>query len=79
MKPTLTFLAALLLAPRVTLHAADAPRPAVTVTQWLLNAIHVTLKLIFDSLPAYAQKYLPFAMAASMEVTRREIINTHVD
>ena len=40
------------------------------VTQQLLNSIHITPKLIFDPFPAYAGKYLPFAMAASMEVTR---------
>jgi hypothetical protein len=51
--------------------AADAPRPAVKVTQELLNSIHVTPKLIFDPFPAYAQKYLPFAMAASMESTSK--------
>jgi hypothetical protein len=37
----------------------------------LLNSIHVTPKLIFDPFPAYAQEYLPFAMAASMEVTQK--------
>ena len=68
---TLTLLTALLLAPQATLHAADAPKPTVKVTQELLNSIHVTPKLIFDPFPAYAQKYLPFAMAASMEVTHK--------
>ena len=51
--------------------AADSPKPSVKVTQQLLNSIHVTPKLIFDPFPAYAQKYLPFAMAASMEVTHK--------
>ena len=45
-------------------------RATVKVTQQLLNSIHVTPKLIFDPFPAYAEKYLPFAMAASIEVTR---------
>jgi hypothetical protein len=61
---------ALLLAPLATLHAADAPKPAVKVTQELLNSIRVTPKLIFDPFPAYEKKYLPFAMAASIEVTQ---------
>jgi hypothetical protein len=39
------------------------------VTQQLLNQIHVTQKLILDPLPAYEHKYLPFAMASSIEVT----------
>jgi hypothetical protein len=43
--------AALLLAPLAALHAADAPKPAVKVTQELLNSIHVTPKLIFDPFP----------------------------
>ena len=47
------------------------PKPAVKVTQELLNSIHVTPKLIFDPMPAYGQKYLPFAMAASMESTKK--------
>jgi|UniRef100_UPI0037851989 hypothetical protein len=50
---------------------ASAPKPAVKVTQELLNSIHVTPKLIFDPMPAYGQKYLPFAMAASMESTKK--------
>ena len=45
--------------------------PAVKVTQQLLNSIHVTPKLIFDPMPTYGQKYLPFAMAASMESTKK--------
>ena len=71
MKRTLTLLIVLLLAPLAALHAADAPKPAVKVTQELLNSIHVTPKLIFDPMPAYGQKYLPFAMAASMESTKK--------
>jgi hypothetical protein len=71
MKPTLTHLTALLLTPLAALYAADAPKPAVKVTQELLNSIHVTPKLIFDPMPAYGQKYLPFAMAASMESTSK--------
>jgi hypothetical protein len=50
---------------------ASAPKPAVKVTQELPNSIHVTPKLIFDPMPAYGQKYLPFAMAASMESTKK--------
>jgi len=54
----------LLLGPLASLHATDTPpQPVVKVTQDLLNSIHVTPKLIFDPFPAYAQKYLPFAMA----------------
>jgi hypothetical protein len=49
----------------------DLPKPAVKVTQELLNSIHVTPKLSFDPMPAYGQKYLPFAMAASMESTSK--------
>jgi len=71
MRYILTLLTALLLAPLAALHAADAPKPAVKVTQELLNSIHVTPKLIFDPMPAYGQKYLPFAMAASMESTKK--------
>ncbi len=71
MKPALALLTALLLAPLAALHAADTPKPAVRVTQELLNSIHVTPKLIFDPFPAYAQKYLPFAMASSMESTKK--------
>jgi len=57
--------------PPLALHAADKPKPAVKVTQQLLNSVHVTPKLIFDPMPAYRQKYLPFAMAASMESTSK--------
>ncbi len=46
-------------------------KTAVKVTQELLNSIHVTPKLILDPMPAYGQKYLPFAMAASMESTHK--------
>ena len=66
--PRALVLTALLLA---ALPAADAPTPAANITQQLLNSIHVTPKLILDSFPAYAQKYLPFAMAASMESTHK--------
>ena len=67
----LGLLPTLLLAPLAALNAADAPKPAATMTQELLNSIHVTPKLIFDPMPAYGQKYLPFAMAASMESTKK--------
>jgi hypothetical protein len=43
MKHTLTLLPALTVAP-----AANAPKPAVNVTQELLNSIHVTPTLILD-------------------------------
>ena len=46
-------------------------KPTIKVTQELRNSIHVTPKLIFDPMPAYGQKYLPFAMAASMESTSK--------
>ena len=78
MKPTLArhtsslvILAALLLTPLAALRADEAPKPTVKVTQELLNSIHITPKLIFDPMPAYGQKYLPFAMAASMEATSK--------
>ncbi len=64
-------LIALLVAPPVSLHAADAAKPAAGITQQLLNSIHVTPKLILDPFPAYEQKFLPFAMAASMEATSK--------
>ncbi|MBU6302298.1 MAG: glycoside hydrolase [Verrucomicrobia bacterium] len=54
-----------------TTRAADPPKPAVKVTQELLNSIHVPPQLIFNPMPAYGQKYLPFAMAASMESTSK--------
>ena len=53
------------------LCAADPQPQAVTVTQELLNSIHVRPQLILDPFPAYADKYLPFAMAASMESTSK--------
>ncbi len=49
--------------------ALDKRKSPIPVTQALLNSIHVTPKLNFDPMPAYSQKYLPFAMAASMEST----------
>ena len=67
----ITLLPTLLLASLAMLPAADAPIASFKVTQELLNSIHVTPKLIFDPMPAYGQKYLPFAMAASMESTRK--------
>ncbi|MDH4477302.1 MAG: sialidase family protein [Verrucomicrobiaceae bacterium] len=70
-KHSIILITALMLAPLAALQAADATKPAVKVTQELLNSIHVTPKLIFDPMPAYGQKYLPFAMAASLEVTSK--------
>ncbi len=49
--------------------AAEPRKPAVKVTQELLNEIHVQPKLVPNPFPAYAQKCLPFAMASSLEVT----------
>lgn len=46
--------------------------PAAQATQELLNSIYVKPKLVFDPFsahPFYAQDYLPFAMASSMEST----------
>jgi sialidase-1 len=64
-------LGALLLVPLAALQADDAPKPALKVTQELLNSIRATPKLIFDPMPAYGKKYLPFAMASSMESTKK--------
>ncbi len=71
MKPTSATIciAAALLAPLTVSDAADPQPPAVAVTQELLNSIHVTPQLILEPFPAYAEKYLPFAMAASMKST----------
>jgi hypothetical protein len=70
MDHTLTLVAGLLLTPLAVAPAADgSAKPAGDVTQELLDSIHTAPKLILDPFPAYAQKYLPFAMAASMEVT----------
>ena len=63
--------AAVLLATLTAARAADPPQRSVAVTQELLNSIHVTPKLIFDPFPAYAEKFLPFAMAASIESTSK--------
>jgi hypothetical protein len=52
------------------LRAAEHEKPAVKVTQELLNQIHITPKINFKPFPAYEKKYLPFAMAASLEVAR---------
>ena len=72
MKPTTrSFLTALLFVPLVATHAADAPPSALKITQQTLNAIHTHPKLILHPFPAYAQKYLPFAMASSMESTKK--------
>jgi sialidase-1 len=54
-----------------SLSAAEPANPPVKVTQELLNAIHIQPKLILNPFPAYAQKYLPFAMASSLEVTSK--------
>ena len=42
---------------------------AVRVTQELLSSILRTPQINFSPFPAYAQKYLPFAMSAGLEVT----------
>jgi hypothetical protein len=58
---------------RATTPGADKsvmpPKAPTILTQELLNSIHVTPTLIPDPFPAYAAKFLPFAMAASLEVT----------
>jgi len=71
MKPTFTLLITLLFAPLIAVHADDAPKSAVEVTQELLNSIHITPRLIFDPMAAYGQKHLPFAMSSSLEVTSK--------
>ena len=71
MKSSIIVLAALLFVPLAAIHAADKEPATVKVTQELLNSIHVPPQLIHDPFPAYAEKYLPFAMAASMESTRK--------
>ena len=71
MKPTFTLLITLLFAPLIAVHADDAPKSAVKVTQELLNSIHITPRLIFDPMAAYGQKHLPFAMSSSLEVTSK--------
>lgn len=48
---------------RQTINRIDNPR----VSQQVLNSIHLTPQLIQDPFPAYAEKFLPFAMAASIE------------
>ena len=52
----------------VVVVSARYPKPGA-ITQDVLNAIHVTPTLILDPFPSYEKKYLPFAMAASMEST----------
>ena len=71
MKLAAGLLSTLLLAPLAALHADESPKSTVKVTQELLNSIHITPKVIFDPMPAYGQKYLPFAMASSLEVTSK--------
>ena len=48
------------------LHAANKE----PVTQQLLNQVRIRPKLFHDPMPAYAKKYLPFAMSAGLEVTK---------
>ena len=43
---------------------------AEPLSQALLNAIRITPRVNHDPFPAYADTYLPFAMAQSNEVTR---------
>jgi hypothetical protein len=71
MKQRCILLSALLLVPLATSHASDTPEPPVEVTQQMLNAIHTQPKLIFNPFPAYSEKYLPFAMASSIESTQK--------
>jgi len=51
--------------------AADAPQAKDRVTQEFRNAIYVRPQLIREPFPAYAEKFLPFAMAASLESTQK--------
>lgn len=71
MNPVCRLLTILLLAPLAAIEAGETPQPPVKVSQQMLNAIHTQPKLIFQPFPAYAQKFLPFAMAASMEATKK--------
>jgi sialidase-1 len=59
------------LAPQASLQSAEASKPTGKITQELLNSSRIAPKLIFDPMPAYGQKYLSFAMAASMESTHK--------
>ena len=71
MKLQILHVLALLTLPLASGRADDNHPSGAVVTQDLLNSIHVTPQLIFNPFPAYAQKYLPFAMAASMESTSK--------
>ena len=71
MKLQILLVLALLTLPLASGRADDNHPSGAVVTQDLLNSIHVTPQLIFNPFPAYAQKYLPFAMAASMESTSK--------
>ncbi len=51
--------------------SADAPQAKDRVTQEFRNAIYVRPQLIREPFPAYAEKFLPFAMAASLESTQK--------
>jgi len=70
---TLITLSVLCVVP-VALRAAEPEESAVKVTQELLNQIHITPKINFKPFPAYEKKHLPFAMAASLEVTRGGLV-----
>ena len=69
MESSLLLFAIRLAVPLAASQAAEDRQPETVVTQELISSIHTTPQLIFNPFPAYAQKYLPFAMAASMEST----------
>jgi hypothetical protein len=71
MKLSLLLLAIALAVPLTASHAADDRQPETVVTQELLNSIHIAPQLILEPFPAYAEKFLPFAMAASIESTHK--------
>jgi sialidase-1 len=70
MKPIPAILCILALAALPGLHAAEKTNTDIKVTQELLNSIYVKPQLIFNPFPAYEQRFRPFAMASSMEVTK---------
>jgi hypothetical protein len=70
MKSALLLSVTLISLPLAAGRAADAPEAKVGVTQELRNSISIRPQLIRDPFPAYADKFLPFAMAASMESTQ---------
>ena len=76
MESSLLLFAIRLAVPLAASQAAEDRQPETVVTQELISSIHTTPQLIFNPFPAYAQKYLPFAMAASMESTSKGQLRT---